>query len=641
MQQKLIQGSALIFAMVISVIIVGFAGTAITLAHYNSKYNAQQGYQIQARYVAEAGLSRAVKYMNSNFMNNELSYTIVDSLANTKLWDGVPQELAVNRDGKTVKIGEYLVEIKVLTPGEIVVPTTEDIVGNASNSCRYINAIATGYVPDTINPKARLTIIATYKMQTEVAHLFDYSYFINNWGFLSGRDVTSQGNVRANGSFTLEDSPTILSKPRFESSNGSDLIGYIDDNGDGMENNQDGGIYAWDTIIGLPNKLNAADLYAGLQGENSTVSVPQMPMPNLTNFTFYEKKALADNSYIKYYKNGVQYTINSIYGSSTERKNLYLEGTYDHPIEIKGTMVVHGNLIVRGWVTGQGGIYCADNIYIPQRILYKNAPGNLTPSTNTEAARENWRATYSTTDMLGFFARENIVFSDFTSTAWQSAVDTARQTPLNESKEDSGLDKIPATGDSGENDGIFSIEKDTNGNPIPGTGEDIDGDGVYDPTTPMTAFNLRDTNFFPNVFATDIGDWGGNIPAGVTKYSDITYWNETTDNPGVYNPFTTNISQNFPQIDGFYYTNHFVAGVFANKDYNYKNGNPPLNHLSNGRMFQVFGSLIARNTALTYNCFNGILLAHDDRLTAESGEKYGFILPRVWKPLTLIATTMQ
>lgn len=670
MRQRLSQGSALIFAMVLGIIIVGFAGSAITLAHYSAKYNQQQGYNLQARYTAEAGLARAFNYMESNFTSPDLSYSVVDALVDNplQLWP-TPQELTVTVDGKTVKIGEYTVEIKPLTSSDMTVPTGETITGETGTSCRYINAIATGYVPSMANAKARMTIIATYKMQTEASHLFDYSYFVNNWGKLVGNTTTSYGNVRSNGSFTLTGLPIVRANQRFDRKEGNDLIGPIDDNGDGKTNPQDGGVYAWDRIIGLPSKQEGgADVYQGLRGLGNTPSLPQLTMPNLTNLKLYESMSAEQGSYIKYYDPQTKSTktMDGIWGDDTgETQNLYLEGTADHPIEIKGTNVVRGNVIIRGWVSGQGVIYSGRNIYLPQRILYANSTPNKVPSTNSEASREQWLDRSEDCDLLGLFARENVVIGDFTSSIWQEKVNASRLDPKNESKEDSGLDNIPNTGDQGENDGIFTIKTDSDGKSIAGSGEDVDGDGVYDGTTPMTAFNLTNATTNPNTFTSASTDWKGNIPTGVTKYSDITYWDNSTDSPGVYGDITVttttttgsgknkvttvtttttpnpNISQNFPQIDAFIYTNHFVAAYINNVDgYNYKTPNKRDDHFKGTAMLEIFGSVISRNESLLFEG-SGTLLAHDDRLTAETGDKYGFTMPRIWKPLTLISTSMQ
>lgn len=630
MNLKLTQGGALILAMVASVVIVGFAGSAIALAHYSQKYTYLESDRMKARYVAESGLARAVKYMNSSFTKNELTYTAVDNLGNKNLFTREP--LNATYDGKTVKIGEYTVQVKVLTPADIVVPAGKDITGNGSNSCRYISVVSTGFVPegDPKKAKAKVTIRATYEMATSVSHVFDYSYFINNWGWFYGSSITSYGNVRSNGTFSFQSGPTIRSKPRFESSDGTDLIGYIDDNGDGKENNQDGGVYAWDAISGLPNNQWKPDLYAGARGQNTTPYVPQEPMPNLYNFALYEAMSQAQGSYVKI---GNTTICDGIWGDNETSQNLYLEGTYENPITIKGTIVVRGNLIIRGYVSGQGVFYSGRNIYIPQRVIYKSGLSEKMPSTNSEASRENWREKNVDMDMLGLFAREHIVLSDMTNDTWKSQVQSYMNNSMNISKEDSGLDLIPNTGDTGENDGKFTIELDPQGNPIPGSGEDIDGDGKYDGQVVQSEFSLTGSN---SNFTTGISGWGGNIPTGVTKYSDLTYWNETTDNPGLSS--NSSKSQNFPQVDGVLYTNHYIVGYFFNTSYNYqKDGRK---HTNNTKMVEFSGSLISRNESLIFSS-NGVNFYHDERLTAEDGTRYGLVLPRIWKPLTLVSTAIE
>ena len=114
--------------------------------------------------------------------------------------------------------------------------------------------------------------------------------------------------------------------------------------------------------------------------------------------------------------------------------------------------------------------------------------------------------------------------------------------PLNESKEDAGLDGLPntragrdgilGTGDDDllEGDGVWSVDYYTQanfdagtippgkniGDPIPGSGEDIDADGVYDGTTQMGEFYI-DGNGSGSF---DASLWA-NMPAGITNYNQI------------------------------------------------------------------------------------------------------------------------
>ncbi len=618
------RGSALVIAIVTSVVIVSLAGSAIYMAAYEQRYSNKESYRMKARYVAEAGIARAIKYVNSNFANVKLSFTEIDALANTTLFSN--EAFLAASQGQNVKVGEYSVTLRVLTEADFTPPEGEDIKGNKVNSLRYFLVTSTGFVPSAAKPESKITINATYQIGTRVAHVFDYSYFINNWGWFYTTDLSSFGNVRSNGAFSFGSyKPVIESKPRFEYSIGTDLIGYIDDNGDGKENNQDGGVYAWDYIQGAPSTLYKPDLYQGLKGANTRPEVPQVPMPNLTNLGLYEQMSKEQGSYIKIAGTTI---CDGVLGDNETKQNLYLEGTYENPIEIKGTIVVRGDCIIRGYVSGKGVIYAGRNIYIPQRILYRNPPSERRPSTNSEASRENWRERADDKDLLGLFAREHVVIGDYTNSTWQNYVSQWVNDSMNKSKEDAGPDKIPNTYDAGEGDGKWTVELDPSGNPIPGTGEDIDGDGKFDDTTKMSEFNLGS-----GTFSTGHAQWAGNIPTGVTSYRQVTYWNDTTDNPGISG------SSNFPQVDAVLYCNHFVGGYFYNFDYSYKNDNR--GHFTNKKEIAFNGSIISRNESLIFENGNKVVLFHDERLTAETGERFGLTMPRVWKPLKLISMSID
>lgn len=624
------KGSSLIFAMIASVIIIGFAGTAMLISTYEHKLTTFNSYKLVCRYIAEAGQARATQALKLFTMNTSVTYSELDKFINElntqmQLTD-VP--LTSQHDGKTQVLGHYTVKARLLTPSDITV--TEDITGDKTNSVRYVQVDSVGTVKTSPNSSIQVTVSTTYKIQSEVARVFDYCYFVNNWGWFYGNNIITYGNCRVNGSFSMGNyRPTIWGKPRFNDNDGFDLLNQIDDNLDGQLNTQDGGIYAWNVIDGQPAAAGRpADLYAGLQGESTMYDMPQLPMPNLNDLSIYEQKAKETSAYIKI---GDQVVCDGILGDNELKQNLYLEGTYEQPIQIQGTVVVRGDLIIRGYVTGQGAIYSGRNIYVPQRILYRNSPGERRPSNNSESARENWLVSSAGLDLLGLFARENIVISDYTDPTWRNYVYNWIQHPSNVSSEDSGIDKIPNTYDAGEGDGVWSVLKTLEGTIIPGTGEDIDGDGKYDGTTQLSDFNLSTTSIYTNH-----PGWAGNIPAGVTNFSQLASWNETLDAPGIGANITD--SKLFPQVDAALYTNHFLGGYFGNKNgYGYKSDNRT--HYLNDGCTYFNGAVISRNESLIYDS-RDIIYQHDERLTASSS-LFNLALPRVWKPLQIIGTDIQ
>ncbi len=636
------KGSALILAIITGMVIISFAGSAIYMSASDYTYSSQEMQKMKAMYIAESGLARGVQYLNANFANSVVSFTEVDKLTDKKLFEN--ESLNAPYNGNTIKVGEYTVTLKRLTSTDFQVPTGKDIEGNTTNSVRYLSLSSTGYLPSAANPKYQVSITATYEIATQVPHVFDYAYFVNNWGWIYGSSIEVYGNVRANGTFSFKYNPIINGKDRFESVVNNDFIGHIDDNGNGKQD--DGGVYAWNAIVGTVNTKSKADLYAGLKGADTTPPVPQEPMPNINNLTLYENMAKDQNSSIKI--NGVT-VCDGIQGDNETQQNLYLEGTKEAPVEINGTVVVRGDVIIRGWIKGTGTIYSGRNIYFPQRLLYVNAPGELQPTINSESSRESRRDLWDKQgcDLVGFFARENLVLSDFTSSTWQSEVKAYVDDPLNNNAEDAGIDKIPNTDDEGEDDGKFTTEVSPDGSIIPGTGEDIDGDGTFDPDVTglnmMSVFGLKESLSTTN--------WA-NLPSGVTNFRNLTYWNEENDNPwpSINTTTSTYKVQDFPQLDGVFYTNHFSVGYFYNSSYTYKNANT--GYTTSSSDIVINGSMICKNEALiagpgynpktgSYNKNAKFYFNHDERLTADDGSRFGFTLPLVWQPLKFVSLSIK
>ena len=50
--------------------------------------------------------------------------------------------------------------------------------------------------------------------------------------------------------------------------------------------------------------------------------------------------------------------------------NVVLTGTQIKPIQIDGTVVIDGDLIIKGWVRGEGAIVVRGNVYIPNDLVY-------------------------------------------------------------------------------------------------------------------------------------------------------------------------------------------------------------------------------------------------------------------------------
>lgn len=693
------RGSALIVAMVMSIVIISLSSSAILMAITEQRYTYSQSNKLKSRYAAEAGLAEGVKYVKEQCLLANLNYLQIDVIMDPSriitpeeraekvisiqnqdyirvLSDkSLNASITVGNFQGTQSTGKYTIGSRILGPTEI--STGKDMTGNDLNSVRYILVTSVGQFPESgPNPKIT-TFKVVYEISTDVSKIFDYSYFINNWGWWFGDSIHCKGNARSNGTFSMTDSvkayrPILQGRPRFESSNGIDLIGYLDDNFNANDNSQarDGGMYAWNQIIGTPRDgYGPSNLHSGLMGKNvGSPAASQVPMPNLTNLSYYESVAKNAGGSIEILDIGTgtsEVIFNDgVWGDNeaNNKKHLYLEGTLQKPIKVNGVVVIRGDLIIRGYITGQGSIYCARNVYLPQRLLYKNPPTNVQGTLSAyreaksakEADREAWRSKNTSKDLVGLFARENIVLGDFTNGDWQDEVDKSLEDLRNNDEENLGLDQIPDTGDVGENNQEWDVERDAAGNVIPGSGEDYDGDGIKDKRTTKEDFNLEAGSFYYGHI-----DWGGNIPANADSFKSVTYWDNRTIGTPNDGPITISATQNpnpasnlslIPQIDGILYTNHFLAGYIRNQyldansnlinGENYTLDNSRKSSSGSSGEILFYGSIISRNDGIHYTA-KKLMFNHDDRLTAETGANLGMVIPRVWKELVPISMTIE
>ncbi len=540
------RGSALAGTLAILVSLLGLLYLTSRLSAVELKDTRNSVGVLQAKHVAEAGVERGL-----NFLAQAVKHTtIVDPLYGLNhLFEASPNYPLYNGEALvngTTRVGAYSVRLTRVDS----TPTSITIAVDAS-----------GYLPDApaALPAGRAVdawdaVHTLVKYELAPSKVFDYGYFINNWGWFYGDSIICRGNVRSNGQFDVAGyAPTITGQPLYDSvawdGTHAALSGYHDDNGDGLSDGNDGGVWSgWD-IIGASH-LQGNGGHASNQHDYQDA----VPMPNLSDLSVYEASALQQHGSITI--DGVQ-VCDAVCGDGAgEKQNLFLVGTNDHPITLHGPVVVRGSVIISGVVTGQGAIYSGGNVYCPQSVTYKNPPSTPRPVANTQAATESWMSANWNKDFLGLFARENVVVGDFTDATWQFYESWWMSASMNSSVEDAGADGIPNTrrGRDGilgtadddvlEGDGVFTISHYTEadlaaglippghnvGDPIPGTGEDIDGDGVYDPAETLS-----------NVICTiplNNSNWSGNIPAsGISSYHSIA-------------------SMRANQLDAVIYTNH-------------------------------------------------------------------------------------
>ena len=557
--------------------------------------------QVRAEALAEAGAERGMNFLALAVEKTE-GVDPIDGLV--QLFDG--NGVFTPYTGETLtaagtKIGEYSVTMRLLD-------AQVDEVTIAIDATGYLPA-APQNLPEGTRVQEWKAVSTTVRYSLTPSQVFDYAYFINNWGWFYGNTIVCNGNARSNGQFDAAGySPTVSGQPIYDDVvwNGTTatLIGYQDDNLDGLEDGNDGGVFSgWD-IVGAENLQGV-----GGNPQNQHDFDGYVGMPNLSNLGSYEASAKQESGSISI--GGMQVS-NAVWGDEGgEKQNLFLYGTPSDPIELNGKVVVRGDVIIFGTVTGQGAIYAGGNIYVPDSVTYLDPPTSERPADNTQAATEAWLSANWNKDFLGLFAAENVVVGDHTDSDWRSYVGGWMSHSLNASAEDAGIDNIPNTragldgilgtadDDVLEGDGVFTVQTYTQqdadlglipagfsvGDPIPGTGEDIDGDGQYDGTT-----TLADIDFDSSLTTSE---WGGNMPpGGISKYSDIATLTAT-------------------HLDATFYTNHTFAYVVVGSE-----------------TAKINGALVSRNEDIIYGTPT-IEINYDARLLGGRSGLAGGLLPHL------------
>ena len=282
---------------------------------------------------------------------------------------------------------------------------------------------------------ASVTVAEQVSFGVDRSKVFDYAYFVNNYGWFEGSTITANGGVRANGDMSLSQS-TIVNGDVYAAVN--EELGVPGDitNGTGTMDNKgtyrgsqygttdrarplqkspdDGGYDAPDTVTpaDLTKRLHA-NLAEGIDmpwisGLNEYVEYGKELKSTLSQGgKYYINNANAGDPNYGYY----QGTGPSGDPSFPDNHALVLEGSQANPIRIHGPVVVSNDVVIKGYVTGQGTIYSSRNIHIVGDVKYVNPPNWA----NKEAASGNGN---STKDLLCLAAKGNIVMGDCTSSSW-------------------------------------------------------------------------------------------------------------------------------------------------------------------------------------------------------------------------------
>ena len=474
----------------------------------------------------------------------------------------------------------------------IIFPTTTNINGcvvrvrigkvltpHESSSARLVVLRASASCSNANNQRSSSAIEETVLYSLDRSAVFNYAYFVNNFGWMNGTSIYLNGPARSNGDFTFySDALSTVNGDVYAAQNDElNSSGAIDT----VMNMQTRSQY-WNnaptsarptspaaaggtTVSGGYNAPTTALTSDEIQEQYVHPEQTTIPMPyvsDLQNYIDYAKEqggtvSIGGVTKINAYYNGVGPSGNA---SLSDNGSIVLVGTAASPIVLNGPVVVASDVVIKGYVTGNGVIYSGRNIHIVGSIRYVNAPSWSHPDTDYETTAEK----NSNADMLGLVAKGNIVIGNCTSESWLASVEDYISTPFVKSYAVDASDANIGYGD-GTASATFNGDY---------TAYDKNYDGTGGKKVVATTVEL-DTGHYE--YRRGRAYW---VPDTETTYADSQtrhYYDSVVDADTL-----SGLCESVIRIDGVLYNNHAVMGTPGAYGYN----------------TMINGSMICRDDAL-------------------------------------------
>ena len=266
--------------------------------------------------------------------------------------------------------------------------------------------------------------------------VFNYAYFVNNYGWFQGGGVTANGEIRSNGDMSLDGSSYVNGLIYASVNPEVGATGKVVSTAKYQTCAQ-----YWSGASTRARPTNPPSSAAGVKWDlgydyataASNAQYPYqdiLPMPYLGDLTVYITMASDLSSTIK--QNGVVLVNGHFSGAGpsglatgADKGCIVLDGT-SKPIIIDGPVVIDGDVIIKGTISGQGTIYSGRNIHIVGDITYSSAPSWPKPDTTPDTTLQS----NASKDMVGLIAKGNIVLGNYTNATWLSSEKSYITTPF-------------------------------------------------------------------------------------------------------------------------------------------------------------------------------------------------------------------
>jgi len=309
----------------------------------------------------------------------------------------------------------------------------------------------------------RTVVEQTMEFTLERSGVFDYAYFANNYGWMYGfgaNDLIVNGDMRANGNFdfsrgtpTINGSvyasannklippaagivnitPTQWSNSYYNSQNNPRARQAYDPTRHGAKGSptyEQWRDLIYDQNASIVNNRVSGAVVADARGTKTytgTVLDPtpnkELPLPDLDDISRYislsqnyvdQRQTFADGTpnpnygqgaYVEVWDNSrnqyVRLSTNGVVNGSG-----VLIGTSDRPIRIHGPVTFTGDVVIKGFVEGQGTLYAGRNVHIVGSVRYKNPPDFRGTDPAAIEQRNEKR------DILGLAARGSVIMGN-------------------------------------------------------------------------------------------------------------------------------------------------------------------------------------------------------------------------------------
>jgi hypothetical protein len=611
---KLRSGVALVTVLVLTAVTMIVLGGVLGYVSFSTRATAVYVGEDVCRLAAQSEIEIAKSAINDRFSRSiARGAHIIDTMGSTVLssfdWFGVGDQTTVTRtigamNGKGTAL--TLAESSV-TQGCTVRVRVARILHPANTQWANVTLVAEARRMNPGGTESVAVVEETVRFAQLRSKVFNNAYFVNNYGWFQGSGCTANGDVRANGNMYLDSNCKINGRVFAARNTELGVNGDINNTGKmdnyvtyksrtyGTNNRtrpltvdpKSGEINAggYDAPTTVTTTVLSDRTHANEELETEMPYIGDLSSDNCDYRLWIDELRAADSTMCKLTQGGTT-LIDKFYNGTgpsgdpalADKGAIVLEGTQLNPLVINGPVIVQSDVIIKGYVTGQGTIYSGRNIHIVGDIKYKNPPdwnGKSTDGSNN-----------ATKDMLGLMAKGNIVLGNCTGTKVNNISTYLTQKPyVQQYACDSTDDLIGYPGTFG---GSYIAQ------------EKVTASGMK---SQVTANNVpggwdSQTGLFGKVRETILYKMDGYRRVEVGRTLETKYDRKYYETVCADSVITDKAKSDISQIDAVLYNNHGIFGYLGNCTIN--------------------GSLVCRNEGIQYK--NGLYLNWDIRLFSGSSE---------------------